>query len=322
MPSQVPTPVGRIIERQRRRYGRNNIVFPLDAGPQGMLFIFKEYDFNSTRGAGLLKRPAYRSTGDSIYLPLPKSLIDTTSLNLQSTQLGAVSEALGQILSGGTAAGQSGSGDLTDIIKALSSAVGEQLPGANDISNVLQGDVSALKNIESQTAFLLRKTLDSFGVARGVDVGLGSTINPKAALAFEGVTLKNHSFDWDLAVRYREESEIVKKIHYVLKKNTLPEYVAVGLEGGTGSLSRALLKYPSMVDIFLIGLDQSYYFYFKTAMVSNFSINYSGQGNVVMEGGKPGYMNLSIQLMETDIHTSEDYSTPSEEFNSQFGGGR
>lgn len=324
MASNVSIPVGRVIDRQRNKYGRNNLVFPLDAPPQGMLFVFKDYSFSAIRGAGLQRNPVVRSVGDTIYLPLPRTLDDKTSINIQQAQLGITGELVARGI--GTVGNASG---LGDILTAVQNSIKSQLPitpaQANDIvASVMSGDLGALQNqlggdISKQASFLLRKGIDSLGYGRSIDAGLGSAVNPKAALAFDGVALKGHSFDWNLSPRYRRESDIIKKIFQVFKKNSLPEYIPVTLEGSgsEGAFAKALLKYPSMVDIFLVGLDQSYYFYYKTAMISSVDISFSGNGNVIMEGGKPGSTNLIIQLIETDIHTSEDYAETGD-----FGGGR
>jgi hypothetical protein len=305
----VPTPPARIIERERARYSTNHLSFPTDAGPHGMLMVFRSYSFARARNGGLLRdAPAEVSTGDTILLPLPKNLTDVTNLNVQATQLGLTGESLATVL------GElNNPNSLGGLSRAAYAAVVNQLPNGREVgsalSNFVFGTSGQTNDVPEQLAFLLRKTLDRSSLSRAADVGLGSAVNPKAALTFEGVNLKPHSLSWDLAVKNRRESDIVRNIFQTIKRNSLPEYIGVGTLGQQGGtvLSRALLRYPSMVDVFLMGVDSSYYFYYKTAMVQTVSINFSPSGNVVMEGGKPGVMSLDLQIMEADIHTAEDY---------------
>jgi len=63
-----------------------------------------------------------------------------------------------------------------------------------------------------------------------------------------------------------------------------------------------------MVDIYFFGIDSDYFIRFKTCMVQSATFNYTPQGLAVMKGGKPAAVSLSLQLMETDIHTAEDYN--------------
>lgn len=305
----VPSPVSTVIDRERNRYGTNNLVFPDDLGPQGMFFVFREYNFSSTRGSGFSTLEE-RSVGDTVLLPIPKALMDSTNLNIQAGQMGFSGEILANVVS--ASKDQTGMGAMYESgMKTLA----EQMPSGSDAMNAVTdfftgGNSGAGENVSNQVAFLMRRALDRSGMTRSADTGLGSTVNPKSAISFEGVNLKPHTFSWDFAVRSRNESDTVRNIFQTIRRNSLPEYIGMGTsdeQAENSILSRALLKYPSMVDVFLFGLDQSYYYYFKTAMIQSVSINFSPQGNVIMEGGKPGIMTLDLQLLETDIHTSEDY---------------
>lgn len=304
----VPTPVSKIRERELARYGSNNLVFPEDIGPQGMFLMFRDYNFSSSRAAGF-SRLEEKSVGDTILLPIPKSLEDRTALNIQAMQMDLGGAFMAEAAS--ASADKTGAG-IADMMNNVRTALTNQLPKGSDIADALanifgKGPAGASENLSSQIAFLLRRSLDKGGFTRSADTGLGSTINPKSAITFDGVNLKPHSFNWEFAVRSRRESDIVRSIFQTLKRNSLPEYIGITGSADNTIASRALLKYPSMVDIFLVGLDQSYYMQFKTSMIQSVDINFSPEGNVIMEGGKPGIMQLNLQLLETDIHVSEDY---------------
>ncbi len=89
----------------------------------------------------------------------------------------------------------------------------------------------------------------------------------------------------------------------------LPSYV------NTSVIQRAMFKYPAMVDIFFVGIDSGYYFHFKTAMIQTFSVNFTPNGNAVLRGGRPAAVQMQMNLIESDIHTSEDYGGSSIDVN-------
>lgn len=317
----MPTPVRRIIETAVSRSQLTNLVYPEDIGPHGMLLVFREYVFSETRNQSIPGRPNFSTptglrVGNTVMLPLPKNLADTTSVNIQGQQLGIFGEDIARGVSGLNAAG-----NASEIASAITSALGRSLSGISDTA--LAGwdyfNTGTLpENFGSQASFLMRRSLDRLpgNIGRAVDAGLGSIVNPKAAIAFDGVTLKQHNFDWDFYPRSENESSTIKDIFNMLKRNSLPSYINVGTRTATGEnavFARGLLKYPSIVDVFLIGVDPSYYIYYKTSMISQIVINFTPQqGHVVMAGGRPGAVNMSLTLLETDIHTSEDYGGSSQ----------
>lgn len=129
------------------------------------------------------------------------------------------------------------------------------------------------------------------------------TLNPKAALTFEGTELKTHSFQWNLYPQNERESEALKTIINTMKRRELPKY-------GGGSLERTFLYYPNTVDVFLLGVDEDHFMKYKTSMVRSLNISPTAQGGLtLLEGGKPASVTIDMILMEMDIHTSEDYET-------------
>ena len=75
-----------------------------------------------------------------------------------------------------------------------------------------------------------------------------------------------------------------------------------------GINNKLLLNYPSVVDIFFFGIDQSYFVYYKTCMVDSFNINFAPNGLAFVAGGKPAAVTMDMSVTEMDIHTSEDYT--------------
>ena len=60
--------------------------------------------------------------------------------------------------------------------------------------------------------------------------------------------------------------------------------------------------------MYLLGVNPDYFVKFKSAMIRSVHVEYGSQGIVsIVKGGKPGNVSLSIDLVELDIHTAEDY---------------
>jgi hypothetical protein len=265
-----------------------------------MLMVFNSYKYVAPGQRGLNKLgnlgrggitgpiPAGKTT---IELPLPANLEDSYNIRVQ----GYDAELTGALIAG--AASQfAGAGDLST--GNVLSALGGALSGTGlDPSSLMSSDMG---DISRNVAFLGRRSLPA-NAARPVDTGLGNTINPKTSLYFDGVNLKQLTFNWSLAPQDSLESDVIKDITNTIKRNILPSY------GAAVGFTQALLNYPSTVDIFLLGVDQQYYMYFKTCMVQGFNVNYTPNGLAVVKGGKPAIVGLSMTLVEADIHTSEDY---------------
>ena len=83
----------------------------------------------------------------------------------------------------------------------------------------------------------------------------------------------------------------------------------VSITGGNETLSRGLLRYPSMVDCFFHGIDSNYFYQLKTSMISQFNVDYTPNGIALNRGGKPSAVRLTMTMTEAAIHTKADYVT-------------
>jgi len=166
-------------------------------------------------------------------------------------------------------------------------------------------------------SFMMKNTLNSFapGLGKALGASRGTAINPQATLSFEGVNLRQFSFDWTLYPESKEEALSIKKIIRSIKRNILPEIQSVtgtDVDGGSGlganSLSRAFLKYPAVVSINLLGIDESHFLRFKPCMVDNINIDYGASGEIIIaEGGVPQGIKVSMTFKELEIQTAHDY---------------
>lgn len=288
-------PAANDIARASRENRSSNLTFPIQDTDFGMLLMFREYQYRTSVERGFSQvESASSNVSDTIFLPLPTNIADSFQVRIQRFDQGTAGDMVSSVLSGV---------DADNI--GLGNVAGSILRGAMRNLPGVRGDSASemINSISSDLAFLARRGIDDLSptAGRNVDAGTGTFINPKAALSFEGVEMKTHSFDWNLAPKNIIESENLKDIIRTINKNILPSYV------NTNVVQRAMFKYPSTVDIFFVGLNQEYYLYFKTAMVQTFTTNFSSSGNAILKGGKPAAVQLQMNVIESDIHTSEDY---------------
>lgn len=316
---------------KRMSNGQRLITFPSQPSPHSMLMIFRKHDmtrmgkgnlpilneasttsiFNGGGYPGDRKNYPETSGFDAIELPFPKQLVDNNSLRTESINQGAIAGSIAKYLSNKGVGSEGGPAiELANLgggLQKLGAGLVDLISnGANTttLANTLNEMFSMNLNSGQSAAagkYLLRNILPE-SVANQVDLQTGTIVNPKETLAFDGVDLKTHSFNWELFPQEQRDSDVIRRIVQRIKKHSLP-----GVENFAG-LERVLLSYPSTVDIFLIGVNQEYFVKFKTCMITSFSVDYGATGTVpIMKGGKPGNVNLSIELSELEIHTSNDY---------------
>ena len=287
-----------IVRESKRQSVAGVTQFPRDLGAHATLLIFDKYKYfppgervlNTVGSTGFNSQLI--SGREAILLPLPSNIEDSYNIRVQGYDAEISGEAVSR-----AASGFAGAGDLT--LGNLGSSLKAALPGF-DLDSLLNSNT---ENISKNVAFLGRRAAENVlpGSARAISAGVGNAVNPKASLYFDGVTLKQPNFSWNLSPLNPEDSVLLKSIIQTIRRNILPSYSnAVGLP-------RALLNYPSTVDIFFLGIDQSYFLYYKTCMVQSFSTNFTPNGLTLLRGGKPASVTMNIGLIESDIHTAEDY---------------
>lgn len=295
----MTTPVNRVmLASQAASTNRTKIDhFPAKIGTHGMLMIFNKYTFERPGSRSLLRLPTNSTTAiqesrGGILLPIPNTLVDATGLSISQENMYNVA---GSETAAAAAAELRANGILSSL-NNLGAGIGS---AAMDVYNGLTSGQSPVGTADA--LFLARRLLGNTLQLGAVSQGIGATINPKASLLFEGVNLKNYNFDWMLAPTEQSESDAIRSIIQKLKLNALPSYNTETI------FTRVMFNYPSTVDIYLLGVDTNFYFRFKTAMIRSVNVNYAPNGLSVLRGGKPSAVNLSIDLQEMDIHTSDDY---------------
>lgn len=275
--------------------------FPSDLGAYGMLLNFTKYEYN--RGLSSLIKTQPLNAG-SIVLPLPQSLEDIINVRSGNAELGLTGAAALGFMTGAVTGEQLG--------KVTAQAVGDL---AANISNAGMNDY--LSTARTFSKFVGRNLLDNIAPGAGLaaDITTGTAVNPHTTLEFEGVALKPHNFQWVLSPRNERESTSLNDIIRTIRRNILPQYQGLT---DTNIFPRALLTYPNLVQITLLGIDQDYFYYYKPAMINAFNVQYAqGNGISLLKGGRPAVVTITMSMLEAEIHTAEDY-TPGR----QTGGGR
>lgn len=284
-----PDTIQRIVEQGKNEFKGETLAISSnssDYGGIGMNISFTDYTYDAAM------KPARRGS-NVISLPLPLQLQQATGIKIGENELG----------SGGALAADIFSNNVSE--KELQSALSKS--GVTDNLNVSEAGSLVAKTAEA-IKYFSRSAIDSTftGAGLAADVINGTAVNPHATLNFDGVNLKQYVFNWQFAPRNEGESERIRDIISRINRNIHPQYEQV--LGGSSSLNRALLKYPSLVTVNLRGLSRDFYPIFRYPMMaSNFEVDYSPQGNSMVEGNKPAFVNMTLQLQETKIRTREDF---------------
>lgn len=276
---------GRTPEQRRNAFKENQsanmLKFPKDVGVHSIQLFFKEYDYGKAD-----RSVPTQKTVTSILLPLPDQLIDVSTINAGATELGVM----------GAAAREIGSG-VFDAMKSIATS-----PAALDLAGVLQEIKNIGENDIKKTGTMLLalgmqeavKAVGLDSLVKGIEAGAGYTINPYAAIAFNGVQLRGFTFSWTLAPRSKNETDQIIDIVHKIKAHIHPKYE------GFGNGDRTFLKYPDILHLAING--QRYPIQFKPCMVKGFTADYSGAGeHVFLEGGDPAVWKLTMSVEELEI---------------------
>lgn len=303
--------------------------FPSKPMPHGLLLQFTEYDYNNyiasikkEDGGGYTANEklglvgavnvADISANSTLELPFPRALSDSQGIRVQSFERDFLYERVASGLSSLT--GDSSSEFLTNIGSGLKGAAGALKGGAKDFFSDPMATITAgleqMSGVEANKATAIASYLGRNIIGGDLSRTLGvinqRVVNPQETLSFTGVDLKSYTFSWDLFPSNKADTENIRKIVQFLKNQSLPE--TEGIQGVNGS-ARAFLKYPSIVTLNLLGVQESHFQRFKRCMISNVTVDYGGGGGMpqIIKGGVPAAVTLSISFSEVQIHTRDDY---------------
>jgi hypothetical protein len=299
--------------------------FPEKPYPHGILFTFYEYDYqkfvsglkaiNDKGGSGLglveeftVSTKAEPRAVTGIELPFPRTLRDAQGVRIDSFERDFLIERTASTLLG---IGESTGSALTNIAQVAEDLLAKVKSFGKDPIKSITEFFGNISDMDSSKAIAIGAYLARNGLAGDVARVAGAlserVVNPQDTLSFNGVNLKEFSFEWDLFPSNRQDSNNIKRIVNLLKYKMLPTVEGVGNDPVFG---RAFLKYPSVVETQLLGVDASHFVKFKRAMITNIEVDYGSTGQVtIMQGGVPGAVKLVISMKELSIHTAEDYDT-------------
>lgn len=305
--------------------------FPEKPYPHGILFTFYKYNYQKfvsgiktisgkvqaeESGLGLIPEFTVSAQAESepliaVELPFPRSLRDMQGVRIDSFERDFLIERATSMFMG--AGGDEGLGGAAkNAVGLVESALANVREFGKDPLGELTKAFSSVSNLDSSKALAIAsyiaRNVIAGDVARVVGAQSERVVNPQDTLSFNGVNLKEFTFEWDLFPSNRQDSENIKKIVKFIKSQMLPEIDNVG---SSPIFNRAFLKYPSVVEAQLLGVDASHFVQFKRAMVVNLEVDYSAASGgqvTIMQGGVPAAVKLSMTLRELAVHTSEEYS--------------
>lgn len=220
---------------------------------------------------------------DGIHLPIPNNLADLNAVVYSEEEMG-VAAGLG-----------------VEASSAVGSAVGAF------------GALGAGMGGAAINKFLSAHTPD--GAMKGTELALqqaGFALNPFLNVMFKAPTFKSHSFTWKLSPSNDKETETLRKIVAVVKKNMYPSlggdtsaFSKFGISGTvTGSM---VLSYPSLALIKLFPADQ-YLYEFKPCVITSMVVNFtpSGMPSFFNSTKAPTEVSITINFKEIEYWLSSD----------------
>ena len=284
-----------VIQASRRSGISERLKFPSDLGAHAMIINFEKYSY-STAQTGAVNSV----NSGTIILPIPTNLVDSTSISANESQLGITgAAAMGIMNASGVSAKQAGA----DTYSAIESLLKNFMNPA-DSGGKPSATNDALSTFRAFTKFTGRNLLDAAlpGAGMAADLASGTAVNPHQTLEFNGVALKNHSFVWTFSPRNENESIVLKNIIKKIKTSMLPAYDSIG------GFQKALLTYPDLIKISLVGVNQDFFYRYKPSLVKGLTINYNeGDSLSLFSGGLPVQITMTMEIMEAQIHTKSDY---------------
>lgn len=247
-----------------------NLSYPIhDPGIYRIAFSFSKYDRPSPAA------PTKFNTLGTIFLPIPSMLVDESRADWTPEKTGLT----GSIYNSLTKSGMDiMNGSLDD---ARNTVMGNIKQGAMDYGYYAIGDVTG------RFGDLLYQSL-------------GAIPNPHIQAFFNGVKLRTHRFRYKFSPHNREESIKLKEIIREFKKHTLPSLVA-----GSGANQLAI---PDIVQLEFMPKSEFLY-EFKKCVLVGFDASYSPNGPAFFASreGAPVFVEISLELLEIEYFTSEDY---------------
>jgi hypothetical protein len=208
--------------------------------------------------------------------------------------------------------------------KEGSGVVGKLLPSIGKGFANADSAESITKNLQALAGGgkigVAMKLLDSIvgqgGSQQVTQNGFGKIMNPYTEQVFNGVGMRQFTFDWKLVPRNSGETAAIQRIIKTIRANSLPDYnsrlgLKEGSEGDSGNLSDRWLTVPNIFRIgWKNGEDNSEITSLpklKPCVLTQVSINYTPDAIwATYKGADPVAYTMTLSFTETEIITSTE----------------
>jgi hypothetical protein len=288
--------------------GSDSYIFPQDVSPEFCFGLMTKKFKHASSGT--------RSTevGSHYILPLPASIQDQQGIRYSTPEPGAVMAGLANVGMGlaGAMMDASGPGEAGKVLGYTLKGLADQVRGG--VRKMDAGDAIGGLQLAAQAA----GAGDSY-LAGAAGAMMGQVPNPNITAFFQGVELRNHSFQWDMYPQSELESVNLHNMIRSLRRDALPGRAApvkigIPVGDGTGSLGLSqvevnpFLTYPLEAHITITTMGAQNTIRFKPAFIESISVNYAPGGVAFLKNGQPAGVQLGLSFKEVDIHTREDYA--------------
>lgn len=236
----------------------------------------------------------------SFALPIPANLATAYNAQYSNSPLGIGGDIARDVAGNFTSGGGNFITDLTnaiqntdslspDSVKGALSGFGLQAAGASAGATAL---ASAL--LGGTAAGVVGGALGSLG--EGALRGLGLAVNPHIANVFTGVDFRRHTYSYKLIAKNKQESDAIKDLIYNFKYHMAPDYKA----------SNHVFNYPSQFQIILRAGD--YLYKIGDSVLTEFTVNYTGEGNAHFfeDTNAPYSVSINLTFTEDTIVTKDE----------------
>jgi hypothetical protein len=266
------------------------LVFPGDLSSHFMAFMFWRYHYDKESHSKSQK------LNKTILLPVPINLQEQVQTSYNQAELGAVGGEISDLIAKGNIS------EVKSKVNSFVTGAGELVSAVAGNQNARERALAALQPGEGGNQFVQAATLGfrsgSGMLAAGLNRYFATAPNPHITALFRGVGLRTHNFSWKLAPASKTESFTLTSIINHMRAAMLP----------VRAYGNLTLQFPDEVDIFIMGSGEHLY-HFKRAVIRNMTTNFAPDGipSFFAETGAPTAVNITLDLMETTIHTREDY---------------
>lgn len=236
---------------------------------------------------------------ETIILPMQPNISALNSVNWGDDSLNPL-----QALAGGALTSYfSGIGNGGNIMDRLKQLAMDGLQGAKDLIG------EGVDNKQFIASFLAGQLVSAPNLQRRAS---GTVINPNMEMIFNGPRLRSFNFTFNMAPRFKQEAQQIRKIIKTLKKYSSPDRTA----------GRAFLKAPK---IFLLqyiyngngeldlGIDHPYLNKIKPCALTNVDVNYTPDNTYMSyrDGGSMTAYRITLSFSEIEPIYQSDYDNTS-----------